>query len=91
MPVFCVDWHILYYNLNEIYKDLKINVYYMEFSGIQIAVLVALACGTGWIGYHQLKPDESEKVASMARGGRQTKNKPKLNVSKKMETNFKNK
>jgi hypothetical protein len=46
----------------------------MELSGIQIAIFVALACGTGYIGYHQLKPDELEKVSMMsARGGRKTK------------------
>jgi hypothetical protein len=51
----------------------------MELSGIQIAIFVALACGTGWIGYHQLKPDESEKVSTMsARGGKQTKRKKYL-------------
>ena len=50
----------------------------MELSGIQIAVFVALACGTGWIGYHQLKPDESEKVSTMsARGGKQRQTKRK--------------
>ena len=45
----------------------------MEISGTQIAVLVAIACGTGWLGYREFKPEESEKVANMPSGGRRTK------------------